>query len=139
MNCFSIAALAMRLAVADPHTIHAEPGLSISMKCGIEIGGSWRDDAPVVDIGFKFYPSHRFWVRGGFEVDYRQRIRITGGLATAHTKRQPRTIIETDGETIEARPRLSVGFDVPVGRYSIIPEFETTRGGKFIISIARTF
>lgn len=136
MNCIEIAAIALRILSADANEVRAEPGLFIETGCHIEIGASWRDGSIVADVGVRVPVAGIAWIRPGVEADRRRRFTPAPQprLGPGESKAQ---IIgrETLDPVTEVRPRLSVGADLPMGRFTVSPEVELTRGGSVFLSI----
>lgn len=135
MECFEIAALAVRIMTASADTVHAEPGLFVEAGCGLEAGVSWRDGAAVADIGWHRSVAGPIWVRAGVEVDRRTRVELLPRRKLGPGESRAQVFSrETVEPATEARARMSFGFDIPVGAMVLAPELEVTRGGRLLLS-----
>ena len=132
MNCFAIAAIALRLASASSHDVAKEPGAFIQSRCGIEAGIVRRDGLWVADLGFKLAPAGLpVWGRIGVEAD-RSRTRTKVGSFGDYK--------ETLDKQVHTRFRASVGANIALGGgFFLAPEIEATRGGRALLSIGKAF
>ena len=141
MNCLSIAAAALRLASIDEDHQRFEPGLFVETGCLVEAGISRRDGEFVGDLGLKLRPlgNRGPWLRAGAEADHTRETTYYRRPSTG-TIGQPVYSVTTLDRRWHVRPRVSVGFDMPVvERFFVAAEAEATRGGKLLLSVGRKF